>query len=138
MIVGISKPYKNADSKNPLDFIYNSEYDTMKIEEGKTIPSYATGKYTQTDSDTSRRLALRVNHGYGRIPFCMAYIELQTEFELQFYSEIRQLPAVVPGYGSTFLDFEVDENNLDIYVTGYLPVDEILFLRYFIFVQNGI
>lgn len=130
--IKIAKSGKSVSSTEPRDFIFNSNYPTLKIyEENSASITVNAGSST----------TVSVEHGLSFVPMCWVFVELASG---HFYSGVC-IPSQADGYPSSYI--AVSPNPAETYVdTTYLKVkvnnttgsSRSLKVFYFIFGDDGL
>lgn len=130
--VKIAKSGKSVSSTDPRDFIFNSDYSTIKIYEENSVSITVNAGASTTIS---------VEHGLDFVPMCWVFVELASG---HFYSGVC-IPNQADGFPSAYI--AVSPNSAETYVdTTYLKIkinnttgsSRTLKVYYFIFGDDGL
>lgn len=106
--VKIAKSGKSVSSTNPNDFIFNSDYPTIKIYEENLV---------SVNVNAGSSTTISVEHGLSFVPMCWVFVELASG---HFYSGVA-IPSQADGFSSAYV--AVSPNPAETYVdTTYLKI----------------
>ncbi len=130
--IKIAKSGKSVSSTDPRDYIFNSEYPTLKIyEENSTSVTVGAGSST----------TVSVTHGLSFVPMCWVFVELTTG---HYYCGVS-LPSQSDGFPSAYVSVSpnpaetyVDTTYLKIKINNTSLVSKTAKVYYFIFGDDGL
>lgn len=130
--VKIAKSGKSVHSTDPRDFIFNSDYPTLKIYEENSASLTVNAGSSAT---------LSVAHGLSFVPMCWVFIELATG---HFYSGVC-IPSQADGFPSGYVSASpnpaetyVDTTYLKVKVNNTTGSNKTVKIYYFIFGDDGL
>lgn len=130
--IKIAKTGKSVTSTNPGDFIFNSEYETIKIY-GENSASLSV--------NSGASATLSVAHGLSFVPMCWVFSELATG---HFYCGVS-LPSQADGFPSGYVSVSpdpdetfVDTTSLEMKVNNTTGSTKTVKVCYFIFGDDGL
>jgi hypothetical protein len=130
--VKVAKSGKSVTSTNPNDYIFNSDYETIKIYSENTASiNVNAGSYTDVS----------VTHGLDFVPMCWVFAELASG---HFYCGVS-IPSIADGFPSSYVLVNpdsattyVDTTYLKIRVNNTTASTKSVKVSYFIFGDDGL